>query len=351
MSIKKIVLVLFLGALIAIVVDLFVAPVLAARLATLPLVERYGLYHPQAPIVITKRESVRVSDSNDALESVNQAKGRLVAIFSLNNGSPVISGTAASLTSDGYFVTVKSALPPAGTDYFLSMPDGSVAPIVELFLDKATDLVIIHGNVSNQSVINFAKSADLEPAQKLFLLASTLRQRAVTFDQSYVASSQSEMNSEMNIDYPGRTFAMTHPATVPGTAIVSLGGDLAGMWSVNKVVSSDVIKNFTEAFFRNNKQVIRSSYGFSYRMINPAESQLDNIPQGAIVTKLTANGSAARAGVLLNDIITKVNEDSIDDSRALEEVLQQFSSGQKLRLTLIRNNIPVIIELSPEILK
>ena len=57
---------------------------------------------------------------------------------------------------------------------------------------------------------------------------------------------------------------------------------------------------------------------------------------GAVVTAITAGSPADRAGIKVQDVITKVNSQSIDDSHPLKDVLRQYAPGTKVSVTIYR---------------
>jgi S1-C subfamily serine protease len=61
---------------------------------------------------------------------------------------------------------------------------------------------------------------------------------------------------------------------------------------------------------------------------------------------------AAKAGVKEKDIITKVNNITIDDNTSLTGALSKYKPGDKVTLTIIRNGktitVPVILGNAPQ---
>lgn len=74
------------------------------------------------------------------------------------------------------------------------------------------------------------------------------------------------------------------------------------------------------------------------------ESQAYGLPQGASVMQIVENSPAATAGLLVNDIITKVNGQEIAGSNDLVTVVQKAKIGDELKLTIYR--MGDIIELA-----
>ncbi len=351
---KQFTLILILVIVVSFLAQLLFGPYISARLATWPQLQRLGIIRPQAPIVITNQETVRVSDSQDAADAVSRAKSRLASISVLQNGTLVRTGGAVSLTSDGLFLTVAGAFPIKGASYSIILNDGRVAPISALVSDPATSLVIITTSLGSVSVSPFATSRDLSAGQKIGFVTNGSASFNASFRQSYVVDTQIDNAGIYNADHPTRVFDVQPVgALTPGEAVIAMGGDVAGMWDGTKIISSDVIHATTDLYFGGNNKVNRPSWGFSYRPIMASESNAINIPQGARVTKpdvaspAVIIGSPAQvAGLQEGDIIIEANGVRIGENVGLEEQLQKFHSGDTVSFNVVRAGQTVSLKLT-----
>ena len=84
--------------------------------------------------------------------------------------------------------------------------------------------------------------------------------------------------------------------------------------------------------YQNNLDVTRGAY------IVPSD---DN-------SSVVANSPAQKADLKEKDIITKVNDISIDDKTSLTSALSQFKVGEKVKLTVIRGNETITVDATLE---
>jgi serine protease Do len=66
-------------------------------------------------------------------------------------------------------------------------------------------------------------------------------------------------------------------------------------------------------------------------------AQSNNKPQGAYIADVSANGPAAKAGILKGDVITKINNNQVQNSSDLIHELYKYNVGDKITITYTRN--------------
>ncbi len=328
---------------------------LSARLSTWPPLRRFNLFHPQAPIVITNKEVVRTSDTQDAIDAANKIKSRLSAVAMLQNNKLTVVGTAINVTGDGYFVTAQGAFAVKGAAYFVVLNSGQSLPITALYSDPQTGLMFFRANTSSVSVAPFADSEGLQPGQKVFLASSSLASFTLGFRESWVVTTQNDNSGKIfNTDRPSRTFGLQSVGVLtPGETAVTLDGEVAGLWDGTNLLSANVVKAAVNLYFNNNEKIRRPVFGFNYQVISRAESSTLNVPQGALVAKpdsataaIVAGSPAATAGLQDGDYIIQVNDSKIDEGNQLEEVLEKIKPGDLASITVVRNKQTLILNLT-----
>ncbi len=82
--------------------------------------------------------------------------------------------------------------------------------------------------------------------------------------------------------------------------------------------------------------VNRPFLGVSYEQLDQTAAAANGLTVGALVTDVQAGSPAARAGIKAKDVITRVNDQAIDPSHPLKDVLRQFRPGDQVTLTIDR---------------
>jgi S1-C subfamily serine protease len=83
--------------------------------------------------------------------------------------------------------------------------------------------------------------------------------------------------------------------------------------------------------------VNRPFLGVTYQQLDETAAAANALVVGAWVTDITAGSPAARAGIKVHDVITRVNDQAIDDQHPLKDVLRQYAPGTKVSVTIYRD--------------
>ena len=67
---------------------------------------------------------------------------------------------------------------------------------------------------------------------------------------------------------------------------------------------------------------------------------------GIIVRQVVRGSPAEQAGIQVNDIITKVNDQVVDADHPLSSLLVKNRSGDKVKLTLIRSGKEMTVDVT-----
>src|SRR5438270_1055090 len=82
--------------------------------------------------------------------------------------------------------------------------------------------------------------------------------------------------------------------------------------------------------------VNRPFLGVSYEQLDQTAATANGLTVGALVTDVQSGSPAARAGIKARDVITRVNDQAIDPSHPLKDVLRQYRPGDQVTLTIVR---------------
>jgi serine protease DegQ len=349
MSKKYAIGIIIVAVLIGWVFNVFAGRFLMAKVSTWPLLNKWKILSPQAPIVINNRETVRVSDSGDIAAAAQDVKSKISSVALISGSSVTFVGAAINLTSDGSFVTAAGSFKSKAVGaYYVVLNDGTFGKITQQTADPATSLVFFKAALSGVPAANLAVSGDLKVGDKVLFAQDSLQKFDVKAVAASVSQGQNDIEGQVfQSDFPGRCFAAPADAALaPGEAVVDTSGDIAGIWNGSSIVSSDVLKQGLALYFNDAQNITRPSFGFSYSIITQSDSRLVNLPEGAMVKEVDVSSPARLAGLQVNDVITAVNSQAVSESSLLEQMLEQFKPGDQMALSVTRKNQTVNLTLT-----
>ncbi len=344
---------ILLSVILSLLIVIFLSGYISAKLSTNEYLKRFNIFQPQSPIVINRKEEIRISDSGDIQEAVAKVKSRVSLIVTKNNNSLQVTGNAINLTSDGYYITSKSAVIDPKQQYSVVQANGRTILIEQIIFDPATNLAILKTTASDVPVATLGFNRELVPGQKIIFVKGSLVPFSANSLTSFISGTDQEVAGQaFRSDYPSRTFGVQAPGSlIPGQAIINLDAEVLGMWDGTQIIPAGILQSAQSSFFTSKTAIVRPRFGFEYRVVTPPEISLLVVPGGALVTKIIPASPAALVGLLEGDTIIKVAGIDISQGGSLEKELEKVKPADPVELTVFRAGKTVSIIITAETLK
>jgi serine protease Do len=142
----------------------------------------------------------------------------------------------------------------------------------------------------------------------------------------------------------GPTFNLDGEVVGVNTAIFSPSGGSVGIgFAIPASIVSSVIDDL-----KANGAVTRGWLGVQIQTVSEdlAEGLGLDKAEGAIISDLTENSPAAKAGLKQGDTILKANGETIDDSRDLARTIAKVKPGAEIDIAIIRDGKPQTISVT-----
>ena len=112
-------------------------------------------------------------------------------------------------------------------------------------------------------------------------------------------------------------------------------------------VSSNTIREISNELIKNGA-IVRGFIGISYTAMTPRQAASLGLsaPAGIVVSSVVAGSPAQAAGIRVGDIVTKVNDQQIDQEHPLQSIMLRSRPGDKVKLALIRDGQTQTIDLT-----
>jgi putative serine protease PepD len=263
------------------------------------------------------------------------------------------TGSGIIIRSEGYIVTNNHVVEAAvdGGSVHVTLSDGRTVPATIVGTDPSSDLAVLKvDGISGLTAATFAKSADLKVGQAVLAvgaplgLSNTVTQGIVSTLNRPVRTGESS-NAQAVIDAV-QTDAAINPGN-SGGALVDLAGRVVGINSaiataggtagnigVGFAIPSETAAKIADQIIRTGTAT-HSQIGVS---VADAPSGTDGAPGlGALIRQVLPTGPAAKAGVKVGDVVTKVDDRRVTDADSLIVAVRAHDPGTTVTLTLTRN--------------
>ncbi len=279
----------------------------------------------------------------------------VTVINKLSNGQPQSSGSGFIVdASRGYIVTnnhvvenVRDAGPGAAFDVVFS--DNRKVDAKLVGRDQLTDLAVLQVSAQNLKAAMLGDSDTVPVGSTVVAIGSPLGEfqntvtagivsakgRRVAETQSIFLEDLVQTDAAINEGNSGGPliWAATHQVIGVNTLVASNASGLGF------AISSNTVRQIADELIKNGK-VVRGFIGVQYTQLSARQAAQVGLPAGTtgiIVTQVVPGSPATQAGIRVNDIITKVNDQLIDPQHPLQSLMVKFRPGDKVKLALIRD--------------
>ena len=298
-----------------------------------------GKLQSSAPIVITRREEVRLNEGVNLIELVKQAETITVSIHSGGANSQFL-GNGVIITSDGLVMTTKEVVGNA-SQVTVVANDGTVYPALVRAQDPKSPLVVLSTAGRDMPVAQFSDASNMQAAQRIFALGRTNQE----FNREFVSGFISKTLANNLQPDLGRNTEAFFNTVITDAAIT--GGDYLGSPVVNlqglvigivvsangQIFPAEYIDGAMKSYLADGK-IRRPFIGMEYLDVSKTTAKIRNTVAGAHILSVDTGSPAAQAGLAANDVILQVNGQKVEDS-TLEQLLN-YGGSNDMRLLVRR---------------
>jgi serine protease Do len=262
-------------------------------------------------------------------------------------------GSGIIFDPKGWILTNRHVVAGANT-LNVELKDGTRYPGTVYGIDTLTDLAIVKIDASGLPAATIGDSDAIKVGELVVAIGSPLG----TFSNSVTSGIVSAVGRHIQTDGGDlRNLIQTDAAINPGNSGGPLLNAAGAVIGVNTAIAKDasgigfsIPIDIAAPLMRQalaGQQLQRPYIGIHYSPIDAQTAKDEKLPvnQGAWVQAdpgssdpaVVADGPAAKGGVQEGDIITKINDVTVDTLHPLDAVLSQFSPGDTVTLTVLRN--------------
>ena len=324
--------------------DRFLIP----RINTIPFLVKYNLAPQAAPLVINRKEEIRVNEGSDSIAAIQQVQPWMVGILTGNDVAHAqVVGSGVTLTSDGLIAVSKASLQFAQNgELTFSFNDGTIFKGNVVAQDPASNLAFVKVAKNNLTTASLGHPKDLQLGQRIIVITPSLNEYQPAGNVSFLSETvKNTSDKTFSSDLANQPFKVDGLKDVfEGAVVLSLDDNVQGIYASSEVVTADTIRSAMNSYFANGK-IIRNQFGFNYAVISSLLSNAFGTAQGVQVRNITIGSPAAKAGLQQNDVITALDGNRITADNSFQDLAQKYKSGDSVKLSITRNQQPLTLTL------
>jgi serine protease Do len=262
-------------------------------------------------------------------------------------------GSGIIISPDGYIVTNNHVVGDA-TQIKVTLNDRRVFPAKLVGVDKLNDLAVIKIEAKNLTSVAWGDSTRLRPGQTVLAFGSPFGYFQFSVTRGIVSAvnrpnpysddprkpgAYIQTDAAINQGNSGGPLVNAHGELVGiNTFIITSNGSFAG---AGFAIPSQIVKASAESIMKDGA-VHHGYLGISMNDVTPENSSFFDLPDasGAIISQVTPDSPASRAGLKSGDVLRELNGNKIVNGSALQVAVSQIAPGNNITLGSLRDGKP-----------
>lgn len=283
---------------------------------------------------------------------ISKIKNKGTAILDSNATQELGLGSGIIVSENGYIVTNWHV---AGNKYstcYVTLENGEIYSGNVTWADSDLDLAIVKINAKALKSLELGDSDKIKLGQEVCAIGNPI---GIEFQRTVTSGIISGLDRTIKIvDKNGESYMedlIQTDASInsgnSGGPLIDKDGKVIGINSI-KITSAEgigfaipinIIKPVIESYIQNDKfeEAYLGIFAYDTEVNKYLNSSLD-FNNGIYVVKISSDGPAAKSGLKVGDIITKIDDYTINKMSELRNYIYKKAPNDKVVLTINRNN-------------
>ncbi len=326
-----------------------------------------------SPTPATIPSTAPVSVPAGADTTVDAVRALLPSVVTVVNraasGQPQASGSGFVIDAQqGYVATNNHVIENArgtgvGASFDVIFSDNRTVKATLVGRDPQTDIAVLKVPAQGLVAAPLADSDQVPVGARVIAIGSPLGEFQNTVTEGVVSAKGRRVQESVQqfLEDMIQTDAAINPGNSGGPLIWVAAKQVVGMNTLVQVdpntdtiqpglgfaISSNTIREIANELIKSG-QVVRGFIGISYTPLTPRQAISLGLSATAGITVQTvvAGSPGAQAGLRVGDIITKVNDQQIDQEHPLTSIMAKTRPGDRVKLSVVRDAQTQIIEVT-----
>jgi S1-C subfamily serine protease len=316
-----------------------------------------------APVSVPAGSDTIVDVVRDLLPAVVTVVNRAASGQAQSSGSGFVIDAQQGYVATNNHVVENVRGTGTGSSFDVIFSDNRTVKATLVGRDPQTDIAVLKVPAQGLVAAPLADSDKAPVGATVIAIGSPLGEFQNTVTQGVISAKgrRVQETSQVVLEDLVQTDAAINPGNSGGPLIWIAARQVVGMNTLVQLdpttdtqaqglgfaISSNTIRDISNELIKNG-QITRGFIGISYQPLTPRQAIAAglNTPAGITVSAVVRGSPAEAAGIRVGDIITKMNDQLIDQTHPLNALMVKTRPGDKVRLTLIRDGQTQVVEVT-----
>ena len=306
----------------------------------------------------TEKEKTEEEDITEVLDKtikcvvgISKIKNSGSSIFLNNSTFNLGLGTGMIVSENGYILTNWHVAGNKYSNCYVTLENGNNYNGSVVWADSDLDLAIVKISASGLKEVSLGDSDNIKIGQQAYAIGNPI---GVEFQRTVTSGIISGVNRTIKLEEENKTSYMddliqTDATINPGNSggpLINSNGEVIGINSVKITeaegigfaVPINIVKPIIESFAKNGKfeEAYLGIFAYDKSVIPYIDSSID-FNSGIYVAQISSDGSSYSSGLKIGDIITKIDDITVNKMSELRSYIYKKSAGDEVTLTVKRN--------------
>lgn len=310
-----------------------------------------------------KEQSKQIADIVENVTScvvgISKIKNTGTTVFLKDGTSSLGLGSGVIVSENGYILSNEHVTGSKYSNCYITLENGKTYTGTVVWSDSTVDLSISKINVKNLPYASLGDSDNVRVGEIVYAIGNPI---GYQFQRTVTSGIISAVNRTVRIDENGQSTYMedliqTDATINPGNSggpLINPDGKIIGINSV-KIASAEgigfavpinIVKPIIERYMKEEKFEEASLGIFAYdKEIIPYIDEKIEIQKGIYIAQISLDSPAAKTGLKVGDIITKIDNLELNKMCDLRSYIYTKSPGDEVNLTIYRNRREIQIRV------
>lgn len=302
--------------------------------------------------IINEKDITKILEETiDCVVGISKIKNTGNSIFLNNSTAELGLGTGMIVSENGYILTNWHVAGNKYSNCYVTLENGKIYNGNVVWADSDLDLAIVKISASNLNYIKLGDSDNIKIGEQAYAIGNPI---GVEFQRTVTSGIISGVNRTIKIEDENGTSYMedliqTDATINPGNSggpLINSNGEVIGINSVKITeaegigfaVPINIVKPIIESFAKEGKfeEAYLGIFAYDKNVIPYLDSSID-FNSGIYIAQISVDGPSNSSGLKIGDIITKIDDISINKMSELRSYIYTKKVGDEVNLTILRN--------------